>query len=184
MGVARHAPVRVAALVAGLLAALAPACASDDADTAPPTAKETGAAPERRPVVAGLEVSVPRGWQLRRRGEHSVTPAFCFEVSSGRREGPVRFEASGVGPDEAEIRVVELSGAGQLGEGQPADFSLSDLAPPGAVQWTKGGIVTFSSRRRMIYVGIALGSDVSAATKRRVTAVVRSLRVVDSAARC
>ena len=66
----------------------------------------------------------------------------------------------------------------------PSEFALSDLDPPGAVQWTKGGLFTFASGPRTIYVGVLLGPDAAAATRRRATAVVRSLEVRDEAARC
>ena len=117
----------------------------------------------------GFSLEVPEGWQLRLPSRDFVDPSFCAELRSpaDHRGGPVRFHRSAVARRGVEIRVVQLlTGRGPANARKP--FRLRTMAPPGAVEWTRGGFYSFRERSRSIYVGVLIGADVGPRTRRTV----------------
>jgi Penicillin-insensitive murein endopeptidase len=192
-------PVRaIAAAVVGValgVAALAAAVVAATAGGSPPRERppaETRADSEREPGYVlvdwrdrsrGLAVRRPASWTLSPGSATFGQPALCFELSSEPRRWEPRFLESHVEPGGVEIRIAEAFGGPPEPDTPAEPFTLERLAPPGAVEWTKGGVYAFRKHGRSLYVGVLFGDQATPETRFAAEATVQSL-LVSRSGRC
>ena len=128
----------------------------------------------------GLAVRYPARWSLSEGSDVFGQPTLCFELSTERRDWEPGFLESHVEAGGVEIRVAEAFGGRALRHPPRRRIRLDDLAPPGAVEWTKGGLYVFREHGRWIYVGVLVGPEASEETRRAAEDAVNSLRAARS----
>jgi hypothetical protein len=132
--------------------------------------------PLRGIARAGVSALYPRGWHVQTIERHVVNPRLRFQISTDAGEDGASVSARG-----AVIRVEELLPPLLTRRGlrefplRPHRFDLRRFDRMDS--WPRGRGTRFRERGRAVYVWVALGQKVDAATRGRVLAVLDSIRV-------